>query len=242
MKNKKGFIYQICQMKDIFFGFRECIICRRETKSESKFCWSCLRNLPYLPANQQCRSCAEEIQIGTTFCGTCSKEPIFEHANSLFRYQSEIRSLILDLKFKKKLYVAHSLGYLLACHFNSFLRRHKIKPNFIIPVPLSQKRYYQRGFNQAYQLIKETSKLLKIPINQEAAFRVRSTRPQSEIRRRTERISNLRGSFAIQPSFQAESVIIFDDVVTTKATVIDLARALRKNGTKKLFLWCCARD
>jgi predicted amidophosphoribosyltransferase len=56
-----------------------------------------------------------------------------------------------------------------------------------------------------------------------------------------ERKLNIKNAFHIQRDFSANSVAIFDDVVTTGSTINELCKVLNSYGIKHIQIWCCAR-
>jgi ComF family protein len=100
----------------------------------------------------------------------------------------------------------------------------------VIAMPLSASRLRERGFNQAYELIKhlalhkaDAKSLLRL---EHAVHQVGATR--------AERLAQARNTFWIDPNriptLQGKSVVLLDDVMTTGATIYEAARTLRKAG------------
>lgn len=116
----------------------------------------------------------------------------------------------------------------------------KEKPQRLIPVPLHRKRYHQRGFNQAIEIAQPISRQLNIPLDTRCCLRRVDTTAQAELHA-DERRKNIRGAFQVRHHINYKHVAIIDDVVTTGATVNELAKMLRKEGVTKIEVWCCAR-
>jgi predicted amidophosphoribosyltransferase len=55
------------------------------------------------------------------------------------------------------------------------------------------------------------------------------------------RRKNVRGAFTVEKQFAAGRAAIVDDVVTTGATVNELARVLRQAGAQQVDIWSIAR-
>ena len=80
-------------------------------------------------------------------------EKNFEELMYIFKYEGQIRELILDYKFNEK-------SYMYKTFVNFLLKNKKIFENIkkydkIIPVPISKKRYKERGYNQSLLIAKE---------------------------------------------------------------------------------------
>ena len=82
-----------------------------------------------------------------------------EH-NYFFKYQNEIRGLILALKFQEKPYVYKTIAYFLKNMQKSFENLKKY--DIIITVPISKRRKKERGYNQSLLIAREISKIINI--------------------------------------------------------------------------------
>ncbi len=115
-------------------------------------------------------------------------------------------------------------------------------PQLILPVPLHRNRLRERGYNQALELGRPIAQRLAIPLSSRLVRRVRPTLPQSDMGSPAARRRNLTGAFqAVEPHAVVQHVAILDDVMTTGATVMELARLLRREGVRRVDVWCCAR-
>ncbi len=114
------------------------------------------------------------------------------------------------------------------------------QPDIIIPVPLHPSRYRERGYNQSLEIARTVSKRLELPLDYRHCIRTHATHSQTELTA-LQRRSNMRKAFAILKPIPYEHVAILDDVVTTGATVNELAKVLRKSGVKRIDVWACAR-
>ena len=115
------------------------------------------------------------------------------------------------------------------------------RPEVIIPVPLHTGRLRERGFNQALELARPVAARLRIPINIHACARTRGTAAQSDLPA-AQRTKNVKGAFELrEPLKEVHRVAIIDDVMTTGATVDELARVLIAAGVENVQVWVCAR-
>lgn len=71
----------------------------------------------------------------------------------IFQYQGIIRKMIIDYKFNSKSYIYKTFSSFLLKNKNFFENLQKY--DTIVPVPISKKRFYKRGYNQSYLLAKE---------------------------------------------------------------------------------------
>ena len=75
--------------------------------------------------------------------------------------------------------------------------------------------------------------------------RVKKTIPQVQMKDRNERLRNMEGVFALNnltmKQFNNSSVILFDDVFTTGATLRSAANILKRSGAKNVWGMTMAR-
>jgi ComF family protein len=124
--------------------------------------------------------------------------------------------------------VAHRLGNLAP------------SPKVILPVPLHRDRHRERGFNQSVEIARHLSRSFQIPLDLHAVIRHRPTLPQVHLTA-DERAKNVRGAFSLRRPITARHIAIFDDVVTTGATVAAIAELLRRQGVERIEVWAVAR-
>ena len=146
--------------------------------------------------------------------------------------------MITQLKFEEKLIYAKLLGQLLAKKILQHYTNTSL-PTLIIPVPLHKKRLQERGFNQALEIAKTVSRLLKIKIDKTSCIRKKHTAAQSTLDAQT-REENIKDSFELIQSIAASHIAILDDVITTGATTQELAKTIQQSNPKKIDFWCCA--
>lgn len=212
-----------------------CPLCGQRGSAEHGLCKGCLNTLPRNRAC--CEQCAAPLPHAQARCGRCSRRPPpFSRSVIPFRYEAPFDFLIQQLKFHQRLDLAPTLGMLLA---DAVKAQPDPKPALLLPVPMHRLRLRERGYNQALELARVLSAELAIPVDWKRCRRIRHTLPQTRLQGR-ERRRNMRGAFGISTSVPRH-VAIVDDVVTTGATVSELARLLRRAGAERVDVWACAR-
>ncbi len=213
-----------------------CLLCGDPGADGRDLCGDCALDLPY---NRCCcpRCGLPLAATSAAECGDCQrKPPQFDASVAAFRYEEPIRHLIQGLKFHARYPAGRVLGSLLADQ----LAQRDERPQCLIPVPLHPARYRSRGFNQAIEIAREVSARLGVPMDLGGCVRVRATLPQTELSA-AERSRNLRNAFKVLGDYRGLHVALLDDVMTTGATMNELARALRKAGVRRIEAWACAR-
>ena len=96
----------------------------------------------------------------------------------------------------------------------------------IIPIPLSDKRRKERGYNQVEEVVKRAA---PHQLRNDILYRKRDTKPQTSLSR-SDRLMNMIDAFGcrLDSNFEPDShIILVDDVSTTGATLKSAAEALR---------------
>ncbi len=110
----------------------------------------------------------------------------------------------------------------------------------IIPVPLHPARLRERGFNQSLEIARWLSRYTGTPCTSRGARRTRNTAPQTGLSVE-DRTANSRGAFACELDLCGETVAVLDDVMTTGATVNELAKVLKAAGAARVEIIVVAR-
>jgi ComF family protein len=114
----------------------------------------------------------------------------------------------------------------------------------LVPVPLAPQRLTEHGHNPAWELARRLGQRLQIDARADWAERCRET-PHQRGLDRAARQHNLDGAFIVTPAGQqalrGQCVAIVDDVMTTGATVAELARTLQRAGVAEVMVWVLAR-
>lgn len=213
-----------------------CILCDNNGVIGKDICKICLENL--LKNNNCCYQCGTPLESKTQInpCGYCqSTDLAFKTCHAPFIYQGAIRYLITRLKFNQHYKNARLLGQL----FSESLTDRKL-PQCIIPVPLHKKRYRQRGFNQTLEIAKTIGRQLQIPIEAKLCVRHRNTPHQVGLATKDRR-KNVKNAFSIIKETHYTHIAILDDVMTTGATLQEIALIFKKTGIINIELWVCAR-
>jgi len=152
-----------------------------------------------------------------------------------YRYDFPVSVLIQRLKYAAELAVAPWL----ADRLLETVEQDRL-PDMIVPMPLHEDRLKERGFNQAALIGERLAAKLRLPIDYAACLRVKATRPQVELPIK-ERRGNLRGAFVCERDLTGRHVALVDDVMTSGASLEELARVVRKAGASHVSAWVVAR-
>jgi ComF family protein len=210
---------------------RACVLCGAPSR-HGAWCAPCEAALPALPT-AHCPVCALPTPQGAV-CGRClRKHPQFDHAVAAFIYRFPADKLVQALKFGGQLDLANPLA-------DSLAARIAVRADCIVPMPLHPARLRQRGHNQSLEIARRLASRLEIPLHPHACARVRDTPPQSALTWK-ERGKNMRRAFQCSEDFSGKHVAIVDDVMTSGASLNELAIALRRAGAREISAWVAAR-
>lgn len=167
-------------------------------------------------------------------CGAClDRPPRFDRVEAALAYQFPMDALIRAFKYGGRLAMARVLGELLASSVDGDI-------DAIVPMPLAPARLAGRGYNQALEIARVVAALTGAPLLPDACRKVADTPPQASLPWK-ERARNVRRAFVCDRNLDGQRVAVVDDVLTTGATLNELARVLRKAGAVEVRGWVVAR-
>lgn len=211
-----------------------CLLCGARV-ADAALCPGCRDDLPRLPA-ARCPRCARPTPLGET-CGICLRRPpAFAAATAVFRYAYPFDILAQRLKYHGELAVARLLAEFLA----TALAGRDDRPDLLIPMPLHPLRLRERGFNQAQEIARHLARQLRLPLEPQALRRLRHT-PAQVGQDLAARRRNIRGAFAADQALDGLRIALLDDVMTSGASLNELARTARRAGAQHVEVWILAR-
>lgn len=212
---------------------QDCFLCGAAGQ-RAVLCRPCEDDLPRLP-DACCPVCALPTLDGL-LCGRCVKKmPAFDDSVAAFDYGFPVDVLIQQYKYSQQL----ALGPWLAEHLLVRLSGMPL-PEAALAMPLSHARLRKRGFNQSLEIAKPLCRALGLVLLPHACERIRDTESQTTLPWK-ERSKNVRGAFACRENLAGKHVAIIDDVMTSGASVNELAKTLKKSGAARVSAWVIAR-
>jgi ComF family protein len=198
-------------------------------------CAACDADLPRLARDGERRLCPRcaLASPGGALCGRCLAEPPrYDATVAALAYAFPADTLIHALKFRGELALAPLLAGMLSRHIDA----HE-KIDLMVPVPLSARRLRERGYNQSAEIARGLG--ARAPLELFACERSRDTAAQTELPW-SERRRNVRGAFRCTRGLSG-TVAVVDDVMTTGATLDEMAGALKAAGATRVVNWVVAR-
>lgn len=116
--------------------------------------------------------------------------------------------------------------------------------DLIIPMPMHPKRLKERGFNQSLEIAKVITKNHAKKLDYTSTQRQKYTQPQASLPLKV-RVKNIKGVFKVNADsiehFKNKRIAIIDDVMTTGASLNELAKTLKQAGAAHVECWVVAR-
>lgn len=171
-------------------------------------------------------------------CPDCQRErPPYCALRSWLAFDDPIRKALHRLKYQRDM----GLGDAIAAQLTGFVRRLDWPVEVVVPIPLSQARHRERGYNQVGLIALPLALALGLTYNPRALVRSRNTHSQVGLGRE-ERKQNVRGVFlADAAQVQGKTVLLVDDVATTGSTLNSGSEALLLAGAHQVYALTVAR-
>ncbi|WP_299743042.1 ComF family protein [uncultured Rossellomorea sp.] len=136
---------------------------------------------------------------------------------SLYQYNDFLKEYLARYKYRG--------DYALAKPFAHILKNYIEKSEFdiVIPIPLSNERLYERGFNQSTALLEEAEV-------RPSCLLTRSHSEKQSKKTRKERLQQEQVFQLGEADVKGKRIILFDDIYTTGTTLRQAAKLLREAG------------
>jgi competence protein ComFC len=202
-----------------------CVECHsRFEKIEGETCEKCDRPLANIDrrykVGNQCVDCLRWEK-------EAEWKGVLERNHSLIHYNDFAQEVIAQYKYRG--------DYMLAYVFAPLIKQklHSIDYHEIVPIPLSDERLYDRGFNQSEALIVASG-------YQPSPYLTRTHSEKQSKKSRTERI-HLPQVFQTETSIPNKKILLIDDIYTTGSTLRHAAKALKEAGAGSISSLTLAR-
>ena len=197
----------------------------------------------FLLFDNSCSYCHKKLDREGYICSKCleklKREAFLKNKGNFYYvyiYEKAIRQIISDYKLRNRKDLAKDIAYLIKKPIFELIEREKI--DTIIPVPISQEREIERGFNQIENLLE------CLDIRYKKIERIKNTKHMYSIKDNEKRERNVEKAFKNYLSLENKNVLIVDDIVTSGATIHSISEELRKDNENiniKVFSIAIAR-
>ena len=207
----------------------KCIVCTQLLDEKKDHDYVCPKCHHHILREHICPICSKPYSIDGTSCPYCDEVPSsITQIIALYPYSSIYKRSVLRWKYKGIRKYGKGFATLIE-EEKEVLKELDIQA--LIPVPVSAKRYQERGFNQAYDLAYHLSEKLGVPLY-DMLVRNKHTKPQSKCTK-AERAKNIRNTISVSSipydilgKREKINIAIIDDIYTTGSTVRESVRVL----------------
>ncbi|WP_335969548.1 ComF family protein [Fusobacterium polymorphum] len=200
-------------------------------------------SLRFLLFDNTCSYCHKRLDREGYICSKCleklKKEAFLKNKENFYYvyiYEEAIRQIISDYKLRNRKDLARDIAFLIKKPIFQLIEREKI--DIIIPVPISEERKLERGFNQMENLLE------CLGIKYKKIERIKNTKHMYVLKDNKKREKNVEKAFKNSLNLEDKNVLIVDDIVTSGATINSISEELRKDSENiniKVFSIAIAR-
>ncbi len=221
----------------------QCLLCRQGSRARlCDACTAAARRQADRRLSARCEACALPLPLPTSTglrCRRCQRRPpALDHCQAALDYTHPWDRLLLDFKFNARPQLARPLAELMLA-----LSAPATRPDLLCCVPLSRERLAERGYNQSHELARRLAGPLGLPYAPRLLLRLPGA-VQSRLGA-AQRRREVRGAFLLTPAQAARArgacITVVDDVMTTGATLDEVARTLKRAGAREVRAWVLMR-
>jgi ComF family protein len=220
---------------DIFYPI-SCGGCNAATGSV--LCDACIDTFRPVEEEKACPVCGRPVGK-PVLCGACMEEKrAFRRGYFGYYFEGRLREAIHSFKFNGRIDVGEYLVRLLRERFGTITEN----VDCVVPIPVTEKRLTERGFNQSFIIAEEIAKMTNKELCPSVLTKTKNTKDQYALSRK-ERKRNISGVFAIKNGQQisGKRVLLVDDLFTTGYTAQEATRLLVKSSAKEVVFFALAR-
>ncbi len=213
---------------------------------------------PVSPAEKKLFSLSKEVAYATlprapklNAYSTPTLIPYFSDISCLFAYKDEVvTQLIWNIKYKKSSPAVSIAAYAIHRELQNKLMDKTYSSQtkiILIPMPITDHRRRERGFNQCELIVDEISKIdteKRLLVDKNLLIRTTHASRQT-LKGRVDRLESAKGIFAVDKKvveiFMSPKgdisdiqIILIDDVITTGSTIKEAIETLKRVGFKNI--------
>lgn len=213
-----------------------CLACDNIVARPGGCCASCWRELRFI-RKPHCAVMGTPFSVdmgdGFLCAEAIADPPPFARLRAVMLYDDIARRLISGIKYADRLDLVPAVASWMAVAGLELLE----DADVVVPVPLHNRRLWQRRFNQSAELARHIAGRSGKVYQPAVLTRRKHTRQQVGLSE-SERIRNVSGAFTVVPeksiSITGRNVLLIDDVYTTGATTRAATRALKRAGASQI--------
>lgn len=187
-----------------------------------------------------------EFKVESYITETGFQRKNFDEHIYFFMYQGLIRDLIINYKFNNEAYKYKVISNFILKNFilkNPYIFQKINEYDAIIPVPVSKKRFKERGYNQSELIAREICKALEKELITNCLYKTKNIVSQSKLNKE-ERETNIENVYVIrnEEEIKNKKILLLDDIYTTGSTANECCKVLKNAGLAKIGVLTIAKD
>ena len=223
---------------------QSCNICEKSVEhfKNGVVCESCWKKTHIFRGDEIiCHKCGRFLSDKpselNTLCHQCD-EHFYDTARAVGKYGYGLSASIVNLKNEPVIAKQLQDLFIEAFHKTTFQDTTRI-----IPVPLSKRRFHERGFNQATVLSNLLSSKTGVVLDAHSLIRTKHTQIHRAGMDKKGREMSVAKAFEVtrEKLIKDEVILLVDDVFTSGATASMCAKSLKKKGASKVYVFTIAR-
>ncbi|MBM7606249.1 competence protein ComFC [Metabacillus crassostreae] len=220
-----------------------CLICHEEysqqvtwtgllLSSDQQTCDECYTSLQKItgPTCSRCFRPQESVEI----CSDCQRwssdeqwQNMIQKNISVFHYNDAMKDILAAFKFRGDAELVKVFQKDFLASYRKYYSSYKI--DAAVPIPLSEERLYERGFNQA-KLLADSLPLPQLDVLQRTHHEKQSKKSRHQ-RITASNVFSLKNSSTISN----KKLLLIDDIYTTGSTLYHAAKVLIDHGAETVF-------
>ena len=204
-----------------------CLGCGEVIPEGEFFCYYCTEHMPIIETDKHCKRCG----LSKKKCECNKKIFCFDCIAAPFYNIGAAKNAMYIFKFRKRPYISAYFANRMAITVKYAF--YGIRFDGICYVPLSSKSLRKRGFNQSREIAVHMSRLLKIPLIENALGCKNKKKSQHTVSR-DKREENVKGVYYPKGKIKGR-ILLVDDIKTTGATLNECSKQLLIAGADSVY-------
>ena len=219
-----------------------CDFCGREVFAypEERLCADCGKETEESRVTRPCDKCGRQT-LSDGLCLACKRAlPAFDKGFAVFSYTERLRAVVARFKMGER-HLAYCLGESLYEKLQAVLPQETLENALFVPVPTSEERRKERGYNQAEELTRVLVRLGGFQAEYDLLVKTKDGAAQKTMDSAA-RAESVKGAYRVHKRTLCKGrvIVLVDDVRTTGATGNECGRVLKNAGADKVFLLVAA--